>query len=124
MLSERFWAQVDKTADCWMWTGYRNNNGYGAYNRRSVHRLVYEHLVGPLIPDMEIDHLCNIRACVNPNHLEQVTISENESRKFDRKKFCNHGHPLTPDNIKYRKHGRCCRRCFNDQRNAWRKQRA
>jgi hypothetical protein len=119
VLSERFWLQVDKTDACWLWTGYVNDKGYGYFNRKGVHRL----MMGDIPEGMEVDHLCNVRNCCNPEHLEIVTKSENESRKFDRKEFCNHGHRLTPDNIKHRKNGRCCRRCFNDRRNAWRSRR-
>lgn len=63
--------------------------GYGQVNttRRTSpmrsHRVVYEHLIGPIPDDMVIDHLCRVKCCVNPAHLEVVTQAEN-CRRIDR----------------------------------------
>lgn len=93
---ERFWAKVDKDGPapahrpelgpCWLWTAAINKDtGYGAFgaeHRRmvSAHRYAYE-LVHQKIPDgLQIDHLCRVRACVNPEHLEAVTQRENIMR--------------------------------------------
>src|SRR5450755_3951408 len=75
---ERFWARVDKQTDgCWVWTGALRT-GYGTLSVSGknvpAHRFSYELLVG-IIPDgLQIDHLCRNRACVNPEHLEPVTV--------------------------------------------------
>ena len=84
---ERFWAKVDKTDDCWLWTANRTNAGYGHFwlDRRMVlaHRFAYELLIGPIPDGLTLDHLCRVRACVNPAHLEAVT-----NRVFAVSKIC------------------------------------
>jgi hypothetical protein len=81
-LAERFWAKVKKTSNCWLWTGSLSR-GYGRVrDRRSgksvpVHRIAYELLVGPIPDGLTIDHLCRVRCCVNPTHLQPVTNREN-----------------------------------------------
>jgi hypothetical protein len=78
---ERFWARVDKTDTCWLWTGSLNNCGYGNIKAggrmTSVHRLSYEIAVGPIPEGYFIDHLCYVHHCVNPNHLQAVTRQQN-----------------------------------------------
>ena len=69
---------------CWIWTGRLNRNGYGrAYwcgLEPVAHRLVYELLIGAIPPGLVLDHLCRRRECVNPQHLEPVTIRVNTLR--------------------------------------------
>jgi hypothetical protein len=81
-LAERFWSKVQTTPTCWIWTGSRNPNGYGilsiakpAGGRTTVgaHRVAYELLVGPIAH--ELDHLCRVRHCVNPAHMEVETCT-------------------------------------------------
>src|SRR3990167_9081181 len=72
----RFWVRVDKTATCWLWKGSIDSQGYGRLSRRprrSAHRFSYQLLIGPIPPGRELDHLCRVRHCVNPDHLEAVT---------------------------------------------------
>lgn len=73
---------------CWMWTGTIGKKGYGCIfisrKRYEAHRLVYELLVGPIPEGLEIDHLCEVHGCVNPDHLEPVTGSENIARYWAR----------------------------------------
>jgi hypothetical protein len=68
----------------WLWTGTTNGVGYGVvfirYCRWYVHRLSYVLAVGPIPPGMELDHLCRVRSCFNPEHLEAVTHAENMRR--------------------------------------------
>lgn len=91
-LPERFWALVDKTGECWLWTGGRGGktSQYGIF--RSVagekhtpaHRIAYELEVGPIPAGYEIDHLCSTPLCVTPAHLEAVTPAENKRRQWER----------------------------------------
>lgn len=87
---ERFWSYVDrsKTEDgCWLWNGHRESNGYGRFRhdgrRSGAHRFAYEAEVGPIPDGLTIDHLCRVRHCVNPAHLEAVTSRENTRRRDD-----------------------------------------
>lgn len=97
----RFWAKVDKTDTCWLWTG-TTVNGYGqmrvADRKVYTHRFGYELLIGPIPEGLQIDHLCRVRHCVNPAHLEPVTAQENSLRSNNlaaansRKTHCPRGH--------------------------------
>lgn len=73
---------------CWIWQLYCDSDGYGHANMSgkgiAAHRAYYIKHVGPILPGMEIDHLCVQRPCVNPDHLEQVTGEENIRRRDER----------------------------------------
>lgn len=136
-LSERFWAKTRIAADCdcrlcskssdlavkcIVWTAARKGQGYGSFwdgNRTlRAHRFSYELAVGPIPEGLQLDHLCRVRLCVNPAHLEAVTQEENQRRgllgvlsgitRRQRPKapprrtgpatHCQQGHELTPDN--------------------------
>jgi len=81
---EAFWSKVNKTETCWLWTGAKTA-GYGSIRRdgrsQRAHRLAYEHLVGPIPPGAMLDHLCHVRACVNPDHLMPVTNAQNQQNR-------------------------------------------
>lgn len=81
---DRLMARVEVGEDCWVWTGQLNNKGYGLASvrnrKRAAHLVLWELLVGPVPPGLELDHLCRVRRCVNPDHLEPVTRSENQRR--------------------------------------------
>ena len=80
---ERFWANVDRSESCWLWTGSLSR-GYGQVMMHGrmvrAHRYAYELLVGSIPTGLTIDHLCHVKNCVNPAHLEPVTQSENMRR--------------------------------------------
>lgn len=120
----RFWSKVDKTDTCWLWTGTRTGKGYGRFkvNGRLVfaHRFAYELLVGPIPPGLQVDHLCRVRHCVNPAHLEPVTCKENiqrgetglaRGRQQQAKTNCPKGHPYDEGNTGWHRTGRYCRTC-------------
>lgn len=92
--------------DCWYWAGSMFQSGYGALwdgqKLRRAHRAIYEALVAEIPEDLVLDHLCMNKVCINPNHLEPVTQTENMKR-FDYSKrysplaertHCNYGHPF------------------------------
>lgn len=83
---ERFVTKLEVALNnCWEWTGSLSTNGYGfiwsgPHNLRA-HRFAYQYFNGVTIPEgKEIDHLCRNHKCVNPDHLEIVTRSENVRR--------------------------------------------
>lgn len=79
----RFISKVNKTATCWIWNAGLDRDGYGRFrgkNSRLAHRFSYEHHYGAIDENLEIDHLCRNRACVNPQHLEVVEHKENMKR--------------------------------------------
>lgn len=84
-LEQRFWMKVNKTSTCWLWTAATQQKGYGIFGvgtgrTTPAHRYSYELHVGPIPEGMQIDHLCRVRSCVNPAHLEVVTPLQNVRR--------------------------------------------
>ena len=108
---------------CWLWIGGASRFGYGAYwhpvEKRLVtaHRFSYECLKGEIPAGLQIDHLCRVPCCVNPDHLEAVTPKENTLRSNSvsaikaRQIHCSKGHPLSGDNL-VRDRGTNARRCL------------
>lgn len=126
----RFWVKVDKTSDCWVWTGAVNSRGYGSFglqgSMRQAHRVAYELLVGPIPAGLVLDHLCRNRLCVRPEHLEVVTNRENVLRGVGacatnaRKTRCVKGHPLVGENLSIEKGGgRRCVTCRREKARRW-----
>ena len=126
----RFWGKVNKTEQCWLWTGGKQSKGYGQFSvagrSTSVHRIAYRLAYGPIPPGLTIDHLCLVKVCVRPDHLEAVTAKVNNQRAHDNgqalpsplsqrnsaKLFCVNGHPYSPDNTYVTPRGhRDCRTC-------------
>ena len=128
---KRFWPRVRKLDDgCWEWTGARLRFGYGVFwdGKRNVkaHRWSYEYHVGPIPDGLVIDHLCCNPSCVNPAHMEPVTVSENNRRgnapaaMNARKDACPQGHPYDHHNG-FQRVCRTCRREVDRRRRAERK---
>jgi HNH endonuclease len=117
---------VEGMSDCLVWTGYLNPNGYaylGIPGARKViaHRHVYEVFKGPIPEGLTIDHLCKVRSCLNPDHLEAVTMRENLMRGESpcavnsRKSHCIRGHAFDEKNSCRLPDGsKRCRTCFNN----------
>lgn len=116
----RFWSKVD-AADCWEWTGGKDPEGYGRFRLPSgwvrAHRWAWEHFVGPIPERLVLDHLCRNRGCVNPEHLEPVTVKVNVLRGTSfvsqnvAKTHCPKGHPYDEHNTIHRNGRRVCRAC-------------
>jgi len=153
-LADRIWSRIQKRGpdECWPWLGTQNGRGYGIHSiglgggkttTIRPHRFVYEQMVGPISPGLEIDHICHSwnpscvagdrcphRSCCNPFHLRAVTPEVNRGRintEGQRKNWqtlkteCPAGHAYTPENIKLGSHGeRKCRKCHNE----WERKRA
>jgi hypothetical protein len=84
---ERLCSRVEQRdgSSCWFWTGSTNNKGYGRLGGNKggsqlAHRAAYELIIGPIPAGLTIDHLCGVKICVNPAHLEPVTARENLER--------------------------------------------
>jgi hypothetical protein len=95
---------------CWLWLGPKGQDGYGRVGSGGrngspllVHRVTYEAVCGPVPDGLELDHLCRVRACCNPAHLEAVTRLENVRRGLrgpgSKLSHCRRGHPLEGDNV-------------------------
>jgi hypothetical protein len=71
-------------AGCWLWQGKLKNNGYASVSYRGkvyyAHRFMYEKYKGKIPDGLDIDHLCRVRHCVNPDHLDAVSRQENLNR--------------------------------------------
>ena len=118
------WSRIDKTDSCWLWRG-PTRSGYGRVKlngaTRTAHRVVYELLVGPIPDGLQLDHLCRVRNCVNPEHLDPVSARENTLRGngvaavHARKTHCSKGHLFDEKNT-HRIYGtwRQCRTCNNE----------
>ena len=125
-LLERFWQKVahEPNTGCYLWYGGADRFGYGrAWDGKKVvlaHRLAYELTRGPIQDGLELDHLCRIPACVNPDHLEAVTHRVNMTRSpavwLRRQRVCSRGHTLT-DHTKVYWEGtrRRCKACAKDK---------
>lgn len=109
--------------DCWLWVGRLSPKGYGEFSYLSrctrAHRTAYLLFVGPIPDGLQLDHLCRVRHCVNPGHLEPVTCRENLLRSPETlatrqlaRTSCPRGHGYTPENTRVRPDGRReCRTC-------------
>lgn len=74
---ERFWARVDKSGCCWVWTGSCNNKGYGRFDGEYAHRFSWRLLSGPIPDGLNVLHRCDNPPCVRPDHLFLGTVSDN-----------------------------------------------
>lgn len=121
---ERFWekVEVNEETGCWEWAAGKKPNGYGQFRVGDgmvyAHRFAWEAFRGPIPEGLQIDHLCRVRGCVNPEHLEPVdcrtnllrgdTVTATRAAQTE----CIHGHPFNDTNTYRRPNGgRHCREC-------------
>lgn len=122
---------IEREGECWIWQKSINAKGYGKSHlwvggksvNKVAHRLAYELIVGEIPAGLALDHLCGVRACVNPMHLEPVTTEENNRRMRSKRTKCKRGHELSDDNVYLRDLptgavGRVCKTCrkFNNRK--------
>lgn len=120
----RFLSKIAYDASgCWLWTGSRcRQRGKPTYGRFHMggktflaHRVAYAWWVGPIPEDKQLDHVrergCLHKHCVNPDHLEPVTGSQNMQRAYSVRTTCPQGHPYDGVNT----YGyRICTRCHRE----------
>jgi len=143
---ERLLRRVERVTEsgCWIWMGKIDPDGYGHIGTGSmrkgtakhhlVHRVAYEQLRSPIPSGLALDHLCRVRCCCNPDHLEPVTARENTFRAIAscgrktyaggqngnaRKTHCPHGHEYTPANVLMEGRSRHCRECGRIRARRW-----
>ena len=133
----RFLKYVNKTDTCWFWIGTKNSSGYGIFSIRKkysvAHKWLYEHTVSQVPDKLDLDHICRNRNCVNPDHLEPVTRSENSKRGIGpklaakrqlEKTHCPKGHEYSEENtyIRLNVGNRVCRICHRERERIRRQQ--
>lgn len=118
---EKFCRSYVLCNGCWLWIRGLTTMGYGICSiegkARRAHRVSYEMVYGvTLTPDQFLHHVCGVKSCVNPMHLEitnQVDHVDSATHGNKNKTHCPHGHEYTLENICWNKSGRSreCRTC-------------
>lgn len=142
-MAERLWPKIDKNGPvpeyapelgpCWIWTGACSASGYGhlgagGHDGKTIlaHVVVYEQCVGPIPDGLELDHLCRVRRCCRPDHVEPVSHQINVLRGASvaavhaQKTHCANGHLFDDKNTRYSNGGRwrACRACDRSRKAA------
>lgn len=132
-VEDRFWSKVDKSGDCWLWTGGQFGSGYGEFYLRGknvyAHRVAYALSYGEIEVGLQIDHRCHDdrcpgrkcshRLCCNPAHMSAGTAADNnapgrrrlDGPQFQRRTECRRGHMFTEENTYEYRGTRTCKRC-------------
>lgn len=121
---DRFWEKVEQVPEsgCWLWTARCDGKGYARFwgdqkKHEGGHVFAYRFFKGQIPKGLELDHLCRVPCCVNPDHLEPVTGRENKLRgisppaRYAKRTHCLHGHELSEGNVYNYGNGRACRLC-------------
>jgi len=122
-MSRRDWpVDFDPVFKCWLWTGKVGRNGYPLMRQGNrivmAYRAIYEAEVGPIPEGLVADHLCRRILCCNPRHIEPVTKSVNEQRKYERRRLaikkCPRGHVIVHA-ARLETGGRLCVTCMREE---------
>lgn len=129
----KFAPKVAFTKTCWLWRGNKHpDSGYARiwfdrHDDRLAHRVAFEWARGAIPDGLVLDHICRVRHCVNPDHLEPVTSGENVLRGISasainaRKTHCLRGHEFTRENTWTSRRGeRHCRECTRARKRLYR----
>ena len=121
---DRFTNKYEEdSCGCWLWTAALQTIGYCQFDHQLAHRWSYEHFVGPIPKGLQLNHKCEVKQCVNPDHLEAVTAKYNmnysDQPTWNEKRnrtHCLQGHKYTQRNTRFRRESggslvRICRRC-------------
>lgn len=125
--------RIDRTGECWLWTGPRTAAGYGRFGDEYAHRLAWEETHSVSAEGFEVMHKCDNPPCINPAHLRLGTHRENMLDAWAKGLFpkppgrgawthCIRGHEFTPENTLRTLRGiRECRICRRNRALARRK---
>ena len=133
---QRFFNKVDIEDDgCWLWLAAIDKDGYGRFKfestiKKGAHRVAYEWFIGEIPEGLVVDHLCRVRNCVNPAHLEIVTQQENIARgetgnyltngDYNKlKTHCPQSHEYNEENTYFYQGSRQCRECVRQRGKAY-----
>jgi hypothetical protein len=113
-----FLKHVSKTESCWLWTGGKHINGYGGFRNKYAHRVSFELFKTKIPKGLCVLHVCDVRHCVNPEHLWLGTKKDNtqdmikKKRGFNiRKTHCKNGHEFNEINTYCTNNRRVCKVC-------------
>jgi hypothetical protein len=122
-LWERFTSMYTPVpfSGCWIWLG-TGSRGYGSIaikrKHQGAHRISYLLHKGPIPEGFDVDHLCGVKACVNPEHLEAVSHEVNCQRRNAKQLTCKNGHPWSGKN---NRGDNVCHTCMRDAARKYRR---
>ena len=123
----------EPNSGCWVWLGSLTAGGYGtlryseSQKKTTAHRVSYAAFKCDIPDELDLDHLCRVRCCVNPDHLEPVTRQVNLERGVGNtgatqraRTHCPQGHEYTPENTRVNRKGqRSCKACTKEMGKRW-----